>query len=450
MTDYPFIGVRGAHTGDVQAGADELPGFWRRGILELGFAADMPLTGLSGHIKNVPIDSYKFNWFKRDPLNPIATITGVYSNSDLSSAYTYGGSSGQIIFVKCAQADCGHFIQGQQILLVDTTDPTKNCNAEAIASPVLNGTSSNIPLQLIETDPNTTVANNWTYLERLATINADNGVTPESIAYDATNISNYCQTYRNSIDLSRRGMREYDRAIANRYSQAKTDGLKLHAMDMEWSFLFGVPSIRAAGNKKYKTTTGGIIYAINQYASGNIFNFKTDTGDEYRGKTFVEAGRIFIMYKCMPQWGKYGSGDKLCVGGMGALTNLQRVIDERGMFDLVPNRTAWGLKVKAIDTTYCTLNLMRHPMLCRNDLHNNDLYVFEPNNMQFNYLLDTVFLEDANWRGQPMPTATSTRLGEGGRDGRQDQWMTDGGFQIDFPQTCGVAYNIGVDNTVQV
>jgi len=59
----------------------------------------------------------KYWWTKLLPTQA-ATVTGVYTDAAMSSAYTSGGVAGSVLYIKMASTDVIHFREGHTALSV--------------------------------------------------------------------------------------------------------------------------------------------------------------------------------------------------------------------------------------------------------------------------------------------------------------------------------------------
>ena len=121
-----FFGMRG--TGDWVT--DQRPKSWREAILKLYPNGSAPLTAILSKMKSSSVDDPEFNWWTKTLSTQRSTITGVYTNSGLSTSYVSGGSTGDTLYIKIATADVKMYRTGHQVLLRDASDYTVDVNAK--------------------------------------------------------------------------------------------------------------------------------------------------------------------------------------------------------------------------------------------------------------------------------------------------------------------------------
>src|SRR3990170_2811715 len=96
-----FLGMRG--TGDWVS--NQRPENWREMMLYLYPNGKAPLTALMSKMSSEKTDDPIFHWWQKLLPDQRGTITGVYTDVGLSSAYTSGGIAGDIIYLKMSAAD---------------------------------------------------------------------------------------------------------------------------------------------------------------------------------------------------------------------------------------------------------------------------------------------------------------------------------------------------------
>src|SRR5574343_975390 len=122
-----FLGMRGS--GDFTVDGQR-PKNWREMILYLYPNGSAPLTAILSKMASEKVDDPEFNWYTKTLSQQAATITGVYTNSGLSTAYTGSGAAGDTLYVKMAEADAKEFRVGHQVLFRLSTDVNVDKNAK--------------------------------------------------------------------------------------------------------------------------------------------------------------------------------------------------------------------------------------------------------------------------------------------------------------------------------
>ena len=427
----PFMGMRG--TGDWVA--DQRPKSWREMILYRYPNGTAPLTAIMSKMGSESVTDPEFNWWTKSLPTQRATVTGVYTDSALGVAYVSGAAAGATLYVKMSAADIAHFRAGHQVLLRDASDPTVDVNVKVLSANV-NGASSYLACLLLEADDNSTVGDlsNCDVAMIIGNINAEGAAMPDAIAYDPTKWYNYTQIFRSPLEMTRTAMKTKLRT-GDQYKEAKRECLELHSIEMEKAFMFGVASERTGTNGKPERTTMGLIPAIK--AGGLVNDFSLNAGTDFSGFSWLQAGEYWLD-TYLEQIFRYGSREKLCFAGSGALLAINRLIKSGGNFDFTPATVDYGIQVSKWTTAFGTINIMTHPLFSYEVTTRNAMAIFEPKDLKFRYIDDTMYKADE-------------RLTKGGwtsRDGIKEEYLTEAGLEYHHPDGWGWLTGVGVDNNV--
>ena len=360
-------------------------------------------------------------------------MTGVYTDSTLTTAYTTGGAAGATLYVKMSAADNAHFRAGHQVLLRDASDPTVDVNAK-VTSAVTNGASSYIACLLLEADNNSSThdLSDCDTALIIGNINSEGAAMPDAIAYDPTKWYNYTQIFRTPLEMTRTAMKTKLRT-GDQYKEAKRECLELHSLEIEKAIMFGVASERTGANGKPERTTMGLIPAIK--AGGLVNDFSLNAGTDFSGYTWLQAGEYWLDYY-LEQIFRYGSREKLCFAGSGALLGINRLIKSGGNFDFSAQTTDYGLQITKWVTAFGTINIMTHPLFSYETTTRNAMAIFEPKDLKFRYIDDTMYKADDRM----------TKGGWTNRDGIKEEYLTEAGLEYHHPDGWGWLTGVGVDN----
>jgi len=432
----PFLGMRG--TGDWVA--DQRPKNWRETILYRYPNGMAPLTAILSKMASESTDDPEFNWWTKSLPTQRATVTGVYTNLGLSTAYTSGATAGTTLYVKMSAADVASFRVGHQVLLRDASDLTVDVNVKVI-SKVVNGASSYIACYLLEADDNSTAGDlsDCDAALIIGNINSEGAAMPDAISYDPAKWYNYTQIFRTPLEMTRTAMKTRLRT-GDQYKEAKRECLEMHSIEMEKAFLFGVPSERSGDNGKPERTTLGLIPAIKGgyngvTSAGLVSNFKLDT--DYSADSWLASGEDWLDTR-LEQIFRYGASEKLAFAGSGAILGINKLIKAGGNFDYTSTTADYGIQVTKWRTAFGVINLMTHPLLSFEVTTRNSLVIFEPKDLKFRYIDDTMFKADK-------------QMSEGGwanRDGIKEEYLTEGGLEYHHPDGWGYLNGVGQDNTL--
>jgi hypothetical protein len=431
MADEYFVGLRA--TGDLAT--NERPESWRAGILDLFPNGMAPLTALTALMPSEKVTDPHYHWWTKTLTTQRAAVTGIYDDALLSVAVDDASPSGATRYVKIAEADSKMFRPGHQVLLRLTTDYSVDVVAKVDAV-VQNGASSYLTVTLLEADDNST-ANGLSSADVVLIIgnmNPMGGNRPEAIAQSPTEFENYTQIFRNSLDLSRTLM-ETTLRTEDAYQSSKKDALEQHSIEMEKAFLWGINSTGTGSNGKPEYSTRGIISFIKEH--GTVQDYVSDTAAAYAGKTWLQAGEQWLD-EHFEEMFRYGGTERLALCGSGALLGIQRLVKNTASYNLALREAAYGIQVVEWVTPFGSIMLKTHPLMSYEVTNRHSMVLIEPRNLKFKYITDTKF----------KPDNSDNEGGGSGVDGKQEEWLTEGGLEIHHPITTGFLNGVGQDNTV--
>lgn len=421
-----FLGMRG--TGDWVT--DQRPKNWREYILYEYPNGTAPLTAMLAKMKSEKTDDPEFYWWTKSLPTQRATVTGVYTDSGLTTAYTSGGSAGDTLYIKMSASDESQFRVGHEVLLRDASDYDVDVVAK-VTDVSSNGASSYIQVKLLEDDDNSTshdLSDCDTALI-IGNMNAEGAIIPDAISYDATKIYNYTQIFRTPLEITRTARLTRLRT-GDAYKEAKREALELHSIEMEKAFLWGIMTENTGSNNKPERTTRGLINVIKTYASSNVSDYTVD----HSGSTWLSNGEDWIDEKLEVMF-RYGSTEKLAFCGSGALLGIHRLVKNSGQFQISEKTTAYGIKVLEWVTPFGSIYMKTHPLFSYEATNRNMMVIFEPANLKQRYITDTTFYPDKD----------KQNTGHNHYDGTKEEFLTEIGLEFHFPTGWGILNNVGVD-----
>jgi hypothetical protein len=429
MTDQYFVGLRA--TGDLAT--NERPESWREGILRLFPNGDMPLTALTALMQSEDVTDPHYHWWTKGLTTQRSAITNIYTDVALSNPYTSGGVAGTTLYVNIPAAGINMFRTGQVVLLRDASHYDVDCAAK-VTDVQENGASSYVVVSLLEADDNgaSTDLSDADVILIMGNANPQGGTRPEAITQSPTEHENYTQIFRDSLDLARTLMKTKLRS-EQAYLEAKRDALELHGIGMEKAFIWGVASSLTGVNGKPETTTGGLLSFIK--AAGTVADYTLETGAAYAGMTWLQAGDQW-MDEHLEEIFRYGADEKLAFCGSGALLGLNRLAKSVGNIQLNVREKAFGIQVVEWVTPFGVINLKRHPLFSYEATNRNSMVIFEPKQVRYKYITDTMFKADKS----------DMEGGGTGVDGKQEEYLTEAGLEFHHGEKSGYLNGVGLDN----
>jgi hypothetical protein len=432
-----FLGMRG--TGDWVT--NDRPEDWRQGILREFPNGMMPLTAIMSMMGKQRTMDPTFHWWTKTLPRQGGAVTNIYTDVGLSSAYASGGVAGDTLYVKCAEAVSDDFRAGHNAVLryagdggASTGDPDVDVNTEVV-DVVKNGANSYIAVKLLEDDDNSTsydLSDADTILVS-GSMQAEGADMPDALVQNPVEYSNYTQIFETAIDLTRTAMRTKLRT-EDSYKEAKRDALEYHGIEMEKALLRGVAYSGTGDNGKPKRATQGWVNFIKTNAASNVFNYKLDTG--YSGQSWIQSGEEWLDASLETIF-RYGDSEKLGVCGSGALLGINRLAKSGGFIQIEPRTAAYGLEVRSWITPFGVLHLKTHPLFSYEATDRYRILVVEPRHGKFRFIDDTFFKGDSEKDG-----------GANSKDGKNESWLTEGGYEFHFPNRHGILDGVGLDNAV--
>ena len=429
-----FLGMRG--TGDWAT--DERPMNWRQGILYLYPNGTAPLTAVLSKMGEQKVDDPQFHWWTKSLASQGGTVTAIYTDAALSTLYSSGGTAGDTVYAKVAEAVADEFREGHQVLLRDASDQNVDCVAKATAV-VKNGASSYVACKLLEDDDNgATTSHDLSDCDTIliiGNVNAEGAAIPDAIAYDPTKWYNFTQIFRTPLEITRTAKLTHLRT-ADSYKEAKRESLELHSIEMEKAFLFGIRTENTGSNGKPERTTLGLIPAIKSGASDNVNDYSLNS--DFSGQTWLQGGEEWLD-TYLEQIFRYGANDKLAFAGSGAILGINRLAKSGGQIQLSNvSTTDYGLKVANWTTPFGVIHVKTHPLFSYEATTRNCMVIFEPAKLKYKYISDTMFKKDPAMK----------QAGFTAYDGTKEEWLTEAGLEYHHPTCFGYLTGFNTDNSV--
>jgi len=435
-TTSAFLGLRG--TGDWAT--DQRPLNWRQMILRLYPNGSAPLTAFLSKLGNEKVNDPQYHWWTKALPLQAGAVTGVYLDSGLSNAYVSGGTAGQTLYIKMAEALIKEIRAGHQVLLRDSSDLTVDVVAK-VTDRSANGTSSYAEVKLLEADDNST-SNDLSDCDRIlvtGSINSEGSAMPDAVSYDPIKWYNLTQIFKTPLEITRTAEMTNLRTNPQAYQELKREALELHSIEMEKAFLFGIPTEGTGDNGKPERTTCGLINAIKGSGivghggtGGTVSDYPTDSS--YSGQSWLQGGEDWLDTQIAEAM-RYGSTEKTAFCGDGALLALNKLVKNGGDFSFTAATAEYGINVIKWVTPLGMINLIRHPLMSYETTTRNSMIIFEPKNVKYRFITDTTFQEDksSGW----------TKL-----DGRKEQYLTECGLEYHHPIGWAYLTGVGSDNSV--
>jgi hypothetical protein len=246
----------------------------------------------------------------------------------------------------------------------------------------------------------------------IGTAHQEGAPVPVAIQYAPTTQFNYTQIFRTPGSITRTAKKTKYRT-GDSVKEMKRQCLEMHGIQMEFAFLFGARLEDLSGAEP-KRSTGG----LRQYIATNIHDFSgavnIDDWDDFMQLMFT-----------------YGSNEKLCLTGMTAMNNLNKMCRSVYTIQATPTTETYGMKFHTYETPYGTLHIKHHPLLTQNPTFTSWGFVVDVKNLKYRYIDDTM------WKESKIEASSENLI-----DAQNSEFLTECGLEIWFEMTHGIFKNV--------
>ena len=343
--------------------------------------ASTPLDTILRQVKNVPIKSWKTDFYAADsrPLNDEldAAYTRVdATNYDHTAEVTVKDISmwtidDTLMFPNVAVTPKEGAAGPLVCLVVGKTVATRKLTIQCINGAAGSGTNANLATGCFPA----TIADD-SLIVRLGAAKAETDAQTTAYGVIPVPAYNYCQIFMAQCEESL-FQQIHDKEVSWSLKDYEAQNIYDMRATMENSFLFGARQKFAdLTNSKERYFTGGATAFITKaltYGSGGTDRTIDD-------ETFVEWSKLIFT-------GNSGSETRILFGGDGLLKNISNVKTVQKQIDAKSTMTKWGLTFKEIETNFGTLMFFHHKLLNLAgwgdngivlDINNVEKHVFKP------------------------------------------------------------------------
>jgi hypothetical protein len=229
---------------------------------------------------------------------------------------------------------------------------------------------------------------------------------------------NYTEIFKTTVEQTRTAT-QTELRTGDSWANDKKRRAFDHSVDLEMAFLFGKRYETVGPNGKPKRYTGGLRY----FLSTNVTIFTTTPTED----TFLNA-----VYRVFDYNKDSGAGDeRIVLCGNGALNSLNKLArnspSTRINFKEVIK--LYGMNLQLWVLPQGTLALRTHPLMNLHPRYTYSMFIIDPTNLRYRYLLDTKFEDNIQLPGQ---------------DSRKGQWITEAGLEVNHEYTMGYIGNFVV------
>lgn len=320
------------HTGNFAA--NERPENWREGLLMLypnsAEAAKAPLTALTSKMKSRSVDDPIYHWWEKELDDRRLALSADLTTSNTTIAVSSRASTlkeGDVLMVE----QTGEIMHVVQNPTSDTSIVVTRGIGNSGTGVVLDYDGANINFNILV----------------VGSAYEEGSMAPSGINFDPTELSNYTQIFRNTLEMTRTASKTRLRTT-DQVKEAKRETLELVGVDMERAFWFGKKHATTKNGKPMRFTAG-VRDQINSIAPGNIKTWSTAITMD-----LLEAEFLNIF--------KYGSSEKMMIGGNRALLTIGQILRKNSSWQITGGEKEFGMKVTRITSPFGELVFLAHPL----------------------------------------------------------------------------------------
>jgi hypothetical protein len=439
--------------------ASEFSNNVRRTVFHQYPTGKFPLMGLLSLMDTDGSDKPVWGWEEKrnithETVTQMANAAGPFTATDGSNGAVgtnkttagWGDSAGTTIRVELADVT---FIGVRDVLMFRNVPGTSSSikTFRGVVSAVYTAHST-VDVLLLETVANVL---NDTTANGIAVINIGNAASEADRSKTGftqfpTEISNYTQIFRQPFHFSRTALAagvKWDKTGIYK-TTAKDNSLK-HMVQMERAALWGIRTSNATTNDDGETsirrTTGGLLWFLQQWEKGNTgnggaFDYRPGGSDisasawnasddkrilDINGT--VTADEFENIIERAFRHTSETSFEKLWLAGSGIMSVLNKFVARQGLkMTKLMTDEAYGMNVSTYESPHGIIHVGTHPLLSQTPAYRNSGFILDIGNLIYTPLngADTEL-----YKNRQAPDY----------DGRKDEWLTEFGLEIRFPES---------------
>ena len=259
--------------------------------------------------------------------------------------------------------------------------------------------------------------------------------------------TNHTQIFRHAFDFTRTALKaglSFDKTGPYKH-KAKKNSLK-HMKALEYAALFGVKSINTSVTTddnldSVRRTMGGILWYLKQWELGNVSNggafdyrpggsnVTTSAWASTDEKRIIDVNgsmtkdQLNMLLERAFRYNNDVSSGLLCLCGSGFLQKFNDFVDRESLKTTkLSTKEAYGMDVTVWESIYGNIYFKTHPMLSQTSAYRNSAFFLDIGNLRFRPLSDS-------------DTALLKMRQSRDFDGRKDEWLTEAGLEVWFPES---------------
>lgn len=456
--------------------SEQLDDFWsqnsRRKVFYSYPNGTAPLTGFLSLADTGNTSHPQFGWNEeRWEQRRTVTIAGPTANNSFYTAGTTttagatftptGGTTYRLYVSDADQFQIDDTVKVHNLNIAASTTRTE-ISGLVVARGETGGTGDYIEIKVTESAPGAVTNNSATLTVGLPVVHQGSAFAEGSRSRTGryrfpSEIFNYTQIFKTAFEMTGTALKEptkYDKT-GDYKNQLKKNGID-HLAGMEWAFLFGDRKSETAedpdtGSTVRRGYTGGVLWYLKQWekgsvANGGAFNYRTNAVDvsaqtDYRAypdKRIIRLGNSsiskddFEAIEALP-FEKTNSVEwcKLCLCGSAYLGKINaryskdvQVTQLRG-----EQYEGWDFKMVKRSSLQGDIYYKMHPLFNSPEMRSSAFYI------------DIGYLKYMPMEDRDTDIMTMIQLPDA--DKRKDQWLTEAGLEIPYPEAHAFVQDLG-------
>lgn len=405
-----IAGLRG--TGDW--GADQRPKNFRESILWRNPNGTAPLTALMARMSTDSTDDPEFNWW--DEPNDIIRlqVNGEAASGDTTITVDSGdpdeANPGRV-YGKATHLKPGDILQVEKE--VATYD-----NELLIVEQVISETQFKVQRGAAGSAAATIADDN--YLLKIGSAYGEGTPSPKSVSRNPIKYYNYTQIFKTPFEITNTARKTRTRT-GDPWKNDMKRKMNDHSRDLELAFLFGRRHETTDANGKPLRYTGG----LREFLPSD--NVKIKSAAYSKVRDFLDD--VYQVFDFDTDAGD----ERIVFGGNGAMNTLNKMADNSGDVNFTGTIKQYGMQFRQFDMPQGTLYFRTHPLMNRNSLYTNSLFIVDASALRYRPLRDTKSMDNIQLADE---------------DTRKGQWLTEAGLEVRYGGlTCGYVGNLTFSET---
>jgi Family of unknown function (DUF5309) len=404
------------------------------------------LTGIMSMVGDEVTNDPEFKWFEKRlaeqrtltvQANAAGPFTATGTDTDLTAA-GWSATAGTNIRVRTVAAGTDVYRVGHVIKISNVATTTTPIEIKGIITSL--PASNRLEVRLLENVTNAlnTVANNGLEILVIGSSFAEGIVDISSAIYNLpTEIGNYTQIFRTPFTISGTALKTSARFDETGvYRDMAKEHSVYNMIEIERSIMFGTKTLYTGGATPSRTT-GGILWFLQQWESGTVYNNTAATLDSDDNKRIIANASGVMAEKTYDglvervfRVTNNNVNEKLVFCGSGFLSVINQLYKTKAVLNAdLPMGDTYGMNVVKHVSPFGTLYYKTHPLFTQNPTLRYNALFLDIQNLKYRYV---------NGRDTELLTGREPN----DADYRKDEWLTECGLELRFPESHMYLQNV--------